>query len=182
MPDPTNYQTPEGTTTMTNELTRFLSAGLDLLALKIRGKGRPAQRPAGAPCVAVPPEQRPGAARVQQPGGTYFPEESQPYQECLSPEAFAAVMYAHRGLETWPHSRRLEGVQQNLGWLTPAVAGLVLTLWGPQDLGGYGKSTTWTLDPEVLPHPQAGIARNWLAEYAPEVSRALESEGTVETD
>ena len=160
---------------MTNELTRFLSAGLDLLAFKILGKDRAAQAQAIAttptPCVAVPPEQRPGVARVQQIGGTYFPEESHPYQECLSPEAFAAVMHAHRGLETWPRARRLEGVQQNLGWITPAVAGLVLTLWGPQDLGGYGKSTTWTLDPEAAPHPQAEIARNWFAEYSPEVLR-----------
>lgn len=177
MPDPTNYQTPEGTTTMTNELTRFLSAGLDLLALKIRGRGRPAQRPAGAPCVAVPPERR-----AQQKAEIFSTREPRPYQECLDTTDFTAVMHAHRGLETWPRSRRLEGVQQKLGWLPPAAIGLILTLWGPQEVGGHGKSTTMALAPDAVPHPQAGIARNWLAEYAPEVSRTLESEGTVETD
>lgn len=152
---------------MTTELTRLLSAGLDLLALKILGKDRAAQAQSAAPtspCVTVPPGHRP-----QQLGGIFSTREPRPYQECLDPTDFAAVMRAHRGLETWPHTRRLEGVQQNLGWLTPAVTGLVLTLWGPQELGGHGKSTTMTLDPEASPHPQARIARTWFAEYAPEV-------------
>ena len=159
---------------MTNELTRFLSAGLDLLAFKILGKDRAAQAQAIAttptPCVAVPPEQRP-EPRGQQMGGDFSLRGPKLYQECLDPTDFVAVMRAHRGLENCPHDRRLEGVQENLGWITPAVAGLVLTLWGPQKLGGHGKSTTMTLAPDAVPHPQAGIARNWFAEYAPEVLR-----------
>ena len=162
---------------MTNELTRLLSAGLDLLAFKILGKDRAAQAQAIAttptPCVAVPPEQRP-EPRAQQMGGYFSLREPKTYWECLDPTDFAAVMRAHRGLETWPRARRLEGVQQNLGWLNPAVAGLVLTLWGTQDMGGHGKSTTWTLDPEATPHPQARIARNWFAEYAPELLQELD--------
>lgn len=152
---------------MTNELTRLLSAGLDLLALKILGKDRGAQARAAAhtgPCVAVPPERR-----AQQKAGIFSTQEPRPYQECLDPTDFAAVMRAHRGLETCPHARRLEGVQRKLGWLPPAAIGLILTLWGPQELGGHGKSTTMTLAPDAVPHPQAGIARNWFAEYAPEV-------------
>lgn len=152
---------------MTNELTRLLSAGLDLLALKILGKDRAAQAQATAPtgpCVAVPPERR-----AQQKAEIFSTREPRPYQECLDTTDFAAVMRAHRGLETWPRSRRLEGVQRKLGWLPPAAIGLILTLWGPQEVGGHGKSTTMTLAPDAVPHPQAGIARNWLAEYAPEV-------------
>lgn len=158
---------------MSNELTRLLSAGLDLLAFKIRGKDRPAQRPTaapGGPCVAVPPGQRP-EPQAQQLGGAFSLREPTPYQECLKPTDFVAVMRAHHGLENCPHDRRLEGVQGNLGWITPAVTGLVLTVWGPQKLGGHGKSTTTILDPEAAPHPQAGIARNWFATYAPEVLR-----------
>lgn len=159
---------------MTNELTRFLSAGLDLLAFKILGKDRAAQAQAIAttptPCVAVPPEQRP-EPRGQQKAGIFSTREPRPYQECLDTTDFAAVMRAHRGLENCPHDRRLEGVQRKLGWLPPAAIGLILTLWGPQELGGHGKSTTMTLAPDAVPHPQAGIARNWFAEYAPEVLR-----------
>lgn len=84
----------------------------------------------------------------------------------LSDEDFSLVMRAHKGIAGVPADRRLEYLAARLAstrdGVTAPMYALILNLWGPQTIGGHGRSVVLEFDPETEPAPQVEVAVEYL--------------------